>query len=75
MITFVTDWPGHDRRYAINATKIEQKLGWRPVETFASGLRRTVQCYLAHQDWVAQVTSGYRQWIDQNYAHRGGAAR
>jgi dTDP-glucose 4,6-dehydratase len=76
LISFVTDRPGHDRRYAINATKIEQELGWRPAETFASGLRRTVQWYLAHQDWVAQVTSGaYRQWIDQNYAHRGGAAR
>jgi dTDP-glucose 4,6-dehydratase len=76
LITFVTDRPGHDRRYAINATKIEQKLGWRPAETFATGLRRTVQWYLAHQDWVEQVTSGaYRQWIDQNYAHRGGARR
>jgi dTDP-glucose 4,6-dehydratase len=76
LISFVTDRPGHDRRYAINATKIEQKLGWRPAETFATGLRRTVQWYLAHQDWVEQVTSGaYRQWIDQNYAHRGGARR
>ena len=76
LITFVTDRPGHDRRYAINADKIEQKLGWRPSETFASGLRRTVLWYLAQQDWVAQVTSGaYRQWIDQNYAHRGGSAR
>ena len=76
LITFVTDRPGHDRRYAINAAKIERELGWRPAETFASGLRRTVQWYLAHQDWVEQVTSGaYRQWIDLNYAHRGGAAR
>jgi dTDP-glucose 4,6-dehydratase len=76
LISFVTDRPGHDRRYAINAAKIERELGWRPVETFASGLRRTVQWYLAHQDWVEQVTSGaYRQWIDLNYAHRGGAAR
>jgi dTDP-glucose 4,6-dehydratase len=76
LISFVTDRPGHDRRYAINADKIEQKLGWRPAETFATGLRRTVQWYLAHQDWVEQVTTGaYRQWIDQNYAHRGGARR
>ena len=71
LIRFVTDRPGHDRRYAINATKIEKQLGWRPAETFATGLRRTVQWYLANQDWVQQVTSGaYRQWIDQNYAHR-----
>ncbi len=76
LITFVTDRPGHDRRYAINADKIERELGWRPAETFSTGLRRTVEWYLAHQDWVAQVTSGaYRQWIDQNYAHRGGATR
>jgi dTDP-glucose 4,6-dehydratase len=76
LISFVTDRPGHDRRYAINAAKIERQLGWRPAETFASGLRRTVEWYLAHQDWVQQVTSGaYRQWIDLNYAHRGSAAR
>ena len=76
LIKFVADRPGHDRRYAINASKIEQKLGWRPTETFATGLRRTVEWYLAHQDWVEQVTSGaYRQWIDQNYAHRGGGSR
>jgi dTDP-glucose 4,6-dehydratase len=76
LINFVTDRPGHDRRYAINAAKIERELGWRPAETFASGLRRTVEWYLAHQDWVEQVTSGaYRQWIDLNYSHRIGAAR
>jgi dTDP-glucose 4,6-dehydratase len=76
LIKFVTDRPGHDRRYAINASKIERELGWRPAETFATGLRRTVEWYLAHQDWVQQVTSGaYRQWIDQNYAHRGGTTR
>jgi dTDP-glucose 4,6-dehydratase len=76
LIKFVTDRPGHDRRYAINADKIERELGWRPAETFASGLRRTVEWYLAHQDWVQQVTSGaYRQWIDLNYAHRAGAAQ
>jgi dTDP-glucose 4,6-dehydratase len=76
LINFVTDRPGHDRRYAINAAKIERELGWRPAETFATGLRRTVQWYLAHQDWVDQVTSGaYRHWIDLNYAHRGSTAR
>ncbi len=76
LISFVTDRPGHDRRYAINAAKIERELGWRPAETFATGLRRTVQWYLAHQDWVEQVTSGaYRHWIDLNYAHRGSAAQ
>jgi dTDP-glucose 4,6-dehydratase len=76
LITFVADRPGHDRRYAINANKIERELGWRPAETFASGLRRTVEWYLANQDWVEQVTSGaYRQWIDKNYAARGEATR
>ncbi|MEN9688763.1 MAG: dTDP-glucose 4,6-dehydratase [Pseudomonadota bacterium] len=67
-ITFVKDRAGHDRRYAIDARKIEQELGWRPQETFESGLRKTVQWYLAHGDWVAHVTSGqYRQWIGQHY--------
>lgn len=76
LVAFVTDRPGHDRRYAINAGKIERELGWRPAETFASGLRRTVEWYLANQDWVQQITSGaYRQWIDQNYAQRGVSAR
>ncbi len=76
LITFVTDRPGHDRRYAINAGKIERELGWRPAETFATGLRRTVQWYLQNQAWVEQVTSGeYRQWIDKNYATRGKAVR
>ncbi|HEX3940967.1 MAG TPA: dTDP-glucose 4,6-dehydratase [Acidobacteriaceae bacterium] len=76
LISFVTDRPGHDRRYAINAGKIERELGWKPAETFSSGLRRTVKWYLEHQDWVQQVTSGaYRQWIDTNYAGRGEARR
>ena len=76
LLKFVTDRPGHDRRYAINADKIERELGWRPAETFATGLRRTVAWYLANQDWVQQVTTGaYRQWIDQNYAHRGSVTR
>ncbi len=67
-ITFVKDRAGHDRRYAIDARKIEQELGWRPQETFESGLRKTVQWYLAHGDWVVNVTSGqYRQWIGQHY--------
>lgn len=68
-ITFVKDRPGHDRRYAIDAGKITAELGWRPVETFASGLARTVRWYLDHQDWVADVTSGaYRDWIAKHYS-------
>ena len=70
-ITFVKDRPGHDRRYAIDARKIERELGWRPQETFESGIRKTVEWYLSHADWVADVTSGaYRQWVDTQY---GGA--
>ena len=56
-IAFVTDRPGHDRRYAIDARKIERELGWRPVETFETGIRKTVQWYLANQAWVAEVTA------------------
>ena len=67
-MTFVKDRPGHDRRYAIDARKLERELGWRPEETFETGLRKTVQWYLAHADWVEEVTSGsYRAWIGQNY--------
>ena len=67
-IAYVTDRPGHDRRYAIDAGKIERELGWRPAETFESGLRKTVQWYLAHQDWVRNVTSGaYREWVGKHY--------
>jgi dTDP-glucose 4,6-dehydratase len=67
-ITFVKDRAGHDRRYAIDARKIQQTLGWQPEESFASGLRKTVQWYLDNPDWVAHVTSGqYRQWVDQHY--------
>ncbi len=70
-IAFVTDRPGHDRRYAIDAHKIERELGWRPAETFETGMRKTVKWYLDHQDWVSKVQSGeYRQWIDKNYAQR-----
>ncbi len=70
-IAFVADRPGHDRRYAIDARKIERELGWRPAETFETGLRKTVQWYLDHPDWVAKVQSGqYQQWITTNYAQR-----
>jgi dTDP-glucose 4,6-dehydratase len=68
LITHVADRPGHDRRYAIDARKIERELGWRPAETFDTGIRRTVQWYLAHGDWVAQVHSGaYREWVTKHY--------
>ena len=67
-ITYVTDRLGHDRRYAIDATKIHRELGWRPVETFETGIRKTVQWYLANQAWVKNVTSGdYKNWIQKNY--------
>lgn len=67
-ITFVKDRPGHDRRYAIDATKVERELAWRPVETFETGLRKTVRWYLDNQPWVQNVTSGaYRQWIERQY--------
>ena len=67
-ISFVTDRPGHDRRYAIDARKIERELGWKPAETFATGIRKTVSWYLEHQDWVSNVQSGgYRQWLDKHY--------
>jgi dTDP-glucose 4,6-dehydratase len=68
LITHVTDRPGHDRRYAIDARKIERELGWRPAETFESGIRKTVQWYLDHGDWVADVQSGgYRDWLSKQY--------
>ena len=67
-MTFVKDRLGHDRRYAIDARKLERELGWRPEETFETGVRKTVQWYLSHGDWVEEVTSGsYRAWIGQNY--------
>ncbi len=67
-ISFVSDRPGHDRRYAIDARKIEQELGWKPAETFETGIRKTVQWYLDHQDWVANVQSGgYRDWVARQY--------
>ena len=71
-ITFVQDRPGHDQRYAIDATKIERELGWKPAETFDSGIQKTVSWYLAHQDWVDNVTSGeYKNWVNKNYQERG----
>ena len=70
-ITYVTDRPGHDRRYAIDAGKIERELGWKPAETFETGIRKTVQWYLEHQDWVGHVQSGdYRDWVEKNYDGR-----
>ena len=67
-ITFVKDRPGHDRRYAIDASRLEQKLGWKPAETFETGIRKTVRWYLDNQDWVQNVTSGaYRDWVGQQY--------
>jgi dTDP-glucose 4,6-dehydratase len=69
LITFVKDRPGHDRRYAMDASKIERELGWRPVETFESGIRKTVRWYLENEEWVRGVTSGsYRQWIETHYS-------
>jgi dTDP-glucose 4,6-dehydratase len=71
-ITFVTDRPGHDRRYAIDSTKMETELGWEPRESFQTGIRKTVRWYLQNMDWVSNVTSGaYQQWIAANYAARG----
>lgn len=68
-IIFVTDRPGHDRRYAIDARKIERELGWKPAETFATGIRKTVQWYLDNPEWVANVQSGaYRDWVAKQYA-------
>ncbi|RNF31919.1 spore coat protein [Massilia aurea] len=68
-MTFVKDRPGHDRRYAIDAGKLERELGWRPAETFETGIRKTVEWYLANGEWVHNVTSGgYREWIDRQYA-------
>lgn len=69
LITYVTDRPGHDRRYAIDARKIERDLAWRPAETFETGIRKTIHWYLDNQDWVSNVTSGaYRDWIAKQYS-------
>ena len=70
-ITYVTDRPGHDRRYAIDASKIQRALGWTPAETFETGIQKTIRWYLEHQGWVTDVTTGaYRDWIGTNYAAR-----
>ena len=67
----LTDRPGHDRRYAIDASKLERELGWKPAETFETGIAKTVQWYLANQAWVADVQSGaYMSWVNKNYANR-----
>jgi dTDP-glucose 4,6-dehydratase len=71
LITFVKDRPGHDRRYAIDASKLQRELGWKPRESFETGIRKTIQWYLDHQDWVDEVSSGsYRQWIRTHYASK-----
>lgn len=71
LITYVSDRPGHDKRYAIDAGKIERELGWKPVETFDTGIRKTVQWYLDHQEWVRDVQSGeYANWLEKNYNDR-----
>jgi dTDP-glucose 4,6-dehydratase len=71
LLTFVKDRPGHDRRYAIDARKIERELGWRPAETFETGMRKTVRWYLEHAGWIRNVTSGdYREWVGRNYGER-----
>jgi dTDP-glucose 4,6-dehydratase len=68
-ISYVKDRPGHDRRYAIDASKIQRELGWQPAETFETGIRKTIAWYLANPEWVAHVQSGaYRQWVDKQYA-------
>lgn len=71
LITYVKDRPGHDRRYAIDAGKIERELGWKPSETFETGIRKTLQWYLDNQNWVASVQTGsYREWIEKNYGQQ-----
>mgnify|MGYP003675327753 FL=1 len=68
-IVFVKDRPGHDRRYAVDASKIDRELGWRPAMTFEEGIRKTVEWYLAHPQWVENITSGeYRQWVQRQYS-------
>ena len=74
LMAYVPDRPGHDRRYAIDASKIARELGWKPLETFESGLRKTVEWYLTNADWVNAVVSGeYQNWIQQNYGDRKSA--
>ena len=72
LIEMVRDRAGHDRRYAINASKLAEELGWRPQETFASGLRKTIEWYVSNTNWTNSISNGaYDHWIDQNYAQRG----
>ena len=74
-ITFVKDRPGHDRRYAIDASKIKRDLGWEPQESFESGILKTITWYLDHPEWVASITSGaYRDWVQQQYSAKSGQA-
>ena len=74
-ITFVADRPGHDRRYAIDARKLERELGWKPAESFETGIAKTVRWYLDNQAWVANVQSGaYRDWVAKQYGAEGTAA-
>jgi dTDP-glucose 4,6-dehydratase len=71
LVTFVKDRPGHDRRYAIDCSKLKEELGWRQSVSFEEGLRKTVRWYIAHPDWVQHVRTGkYQQWIEQNYGRR-----
>jgi len=71
LISYVQDRPGHDQRYAIDASKIQRELGWAPEETFETGIRKTVEWYLGNAEWVEHVKSGsYQQWIDLNYTGR-----
>ncbi|KTD39104.1 dTDP-D-glucose 4,6-dehydratase [Legionella nautarum] len=71
LISFIKDRPGHDRRYAINAQKIEKELGWKPTETFATGIRKTVQWYLTNRQWLDDIISGhYREWLQKQYSEQ-----
>jgi dTDP-glucose 4,6-dehydratase len=71
LITYVADRPGHDWRYAIDASKLREELGWEPTETFDTGIQKTIQWYLENDDWVADVKSGdYQKWLDTNYGGR-----
>jgi dTDP-glucose 4,6-dehydratase len=73
LIAFVKDRPGHDRRYAMDISKIRRELGWHPIETFSTGMRKTVKWYIDNNEWIEHVTSGsYRKWIDKQYAERTG---
>jgi dTDP-glucose 4,6-dehydratase len=69
LVTYVKDRPGHDRRYAMDARKIERELGWRPKETFETGIRKTVRWYMDNTEWIEGVTTGsYRKWIETQYS-------